>query len=188
MSDKPDKHTPSVGYIVSLCGVMSALALSLMFVMGMIPSFEYISPAISGMFIWVIRRHLGVKYGLVSYLAVGVLSLLLVPNYEATMMFLFLLGYYPIVRDYLQKIKIIPLQWLVKLAVYAVPSVGAYTVLVYLFGMEYLLNDASDFGKYGTLVLLGLGAVAFIMYDAFIGFFRPFYDKIIMPKIQKRLK
>lgn len=186
MSDKQRKT--SIGYIVSLCGVMSALALSLMFVMGMIPSFEYISPAISGMFIWVIRRHLGVKYGLVSYLAVGVLSLLLVPNYEATMMFLFLLGYYPIIRDYLQKIRILPLQWIAKLAVFAAPSVGAYTVLVHLFGMEYLLNDASDFGKYGTLVLLGLGAVAFIMYDTFIGFFGPLYDKIIMPKIQKRLK
>lgn len=183
-----DKHGPSIGYIVSLCGVMSALALSLMFILGMVPSFEYISPAISGIFIWVIRRHLGVKYGMVSFLAVGALSLLLVPNYEATMMFLFLLGYYPIVRDYLQKIKVNLLQWIVKLAVYAIPSVGAYMVLVHLFGMEYLLEDASDFGKYGSLVLLGLGAVAFVLYDVFIGLFEPFYDKIIMPKIQKRLK
>ena len=183
-----DKRNTSIGYIVSLCGVMSALALSLMFVMGMIPSFEYISPAISGMFIWVIRRHLGVKYGMVSYLAVGVLSLLLVPNYEATMMYIFLLGYYPIVRDYLQKIKLKVLQWIVKLAVYAIPSMGAYMVLVHLFGMEYLLEDANDFGKYGSLVLLGLGAVAFILYDTFIGLLEPFYDKIIVPKIQKRLK
>lgn len=183
-----DKNRPSIGYIVSLCGVMSGLALALMFIMGMVPSFEYISPAIGGMLIWVIRKQLGVKYGLVSYLAVGLLGLLLVPNYEAIMMFLFLLGYYPIIREYLQKIKIKVLQWIVKLAVFAIPSVGAYMVLIHLLGLSYLAEDAEDFGKYGTLVLLGMGAVAFVLYDIFLGIFYPFYDKVIKPKIQKRMK
>ncbi len=183
-----DKNRPSIGYIVSLCGVMSGLALALMFIMGMVPSFEYISPAIGGMLIWVIRKQLGVKYGLVSYLAVGLLGLLLVPNYEAIMMFLFLLGYYPIVREYLQKIRIKVLQWLAKLAVFAIPSVGAYMVLINLMGLAYLSEDAESFGKYGTLVLLGMGAVAFVLYDIFLGIFFPIYDKVIKPKIQKRMK
>lgn len=183
-----DKRSPSIGYIVSLCGVMSGLALALMFVLGMVPSFEYISPGLGGMLIWIIRKHLGVKYGLVSYLAVGMLGLLVVPNYEATMMFLFLLGYYPIIREYLQKIKLKLIRGIVKLAVFAIPSVGAYMILIYLFGMEYLLEDASDLGKYGTLIFLGLGALAFILYDIFLGIFTPLYDKIIKPKIQKRLR
>ncbi len=183
-----DKNRPSIGYVVSLCGVMSGLALAFMFMMGMVPSFEYISPAIGGMLIWVIRKNLGVKYGMISYLAVGLLGLLIVPNYEATMMFLFLLGYYPIIREYLQKIKYKVLRWIVKLTVFAVPSVGAYMVLIHLLGLTYLLEDANDFGKYGTLILLGMGAVAFALYDVFLGLFNPFYDKIIKPKIQKRLK
>lgn len=183
-----DKNRPSIGYVVSLCGVMSGLALAFMFMMGMVPSFEYISPAIGGLMIWIVRKHLGVKYGMISYLVVGMLGLLIVPNYEATMMFLFLLGYYPIIREYLQKIRFKPLQWAVKLAVYVAPSVGAYMVLVNLFGLTYLLDDANEFGKYGTLILLGMGAVAFVLYDVFLGLFNPFYDKIIKPKIQKRLK
>lgn len=180
-----DNNRPNIGYVVSLCGVMSGLALALMFIMGMVPSFEYISPAIGGILIWVIRRELGVKYGLVSYLAVGLLGLLLVPNYEATMMFLFLLGYYPIIREYLQKIKLKVLQWLVKLIVFAVPSVGAYMVLIYLLGLSYL---SEDFGKYGAPALLGMGAVTFILYDICLGFLYPFYDKVIKPKIKKRMK
>lgn len=183
-----DKHNPSIGYVVSLCGVMSGLALALMFILGMVPSFEYISPAMGGMLIWIIRKQLGVKYGMVSYLAVAFLGLLVVPNYEATMMFLFLLGYYPIIRECLQKIKIKILQWIVKLAVYAIPSVGAYTILIYLLGMEYLLEDANEFGKYGSMVLLGFGAFAFILYDIFLGILVPFYDKIIKPKIERRMK
>lgn len=183
-----DKNRPSVGYVVSLCGVMSGLALAFMFMMGMVPSFEYISPAIGGLLIWIIRKNLGVKYGMVSYLAVGFLGLLIVPNYEAIMMFVFLLGYYPIVREYLQKIKFAVLRWIAKLAVFAIPSVGAYMVLIHLLGLTYLLEDANDFGKYGTLVLLGLGAFAFVLYDVFLGIFNPFYDKIIKPKIQSRMK
>ena len=183
-----DKHGPSIGYVVSLCGVMSGLALALMFILGMVPSFEYLSPGMGGLLIWMIRKELGVKYGMISYIAVAVLGLLIVPNYEATMMFLFLLGYYPIIREYLQKIKIKILQWIVKLAVFAIPSVGAYMILIHLFGMTYLMEDANDFGKYGTLVLLGIGTFAFVLYDIFLGIFTPFYDQIIKPKIQKRMK
>lgn len=183
-----DKKRPSIGYIVSLCGVMSGLALALMFIMGMVPSFEYISPAIGGILILVIRKNLGVKYGLVSYFAVGLLGLLVVPNYEATMMFLFLLGYYPIIREYLQRIKPKVLQWVVKLIVYAIPTVSAYMVLVYLFGMEYLLDSSNNFGKYGSLILLGLGVLVFVLYDIFLGLFNPIYDQVIKPKIQKRMK
>ena len=84
-----DKHKPRIGYVVSLCGVMSGLALALMFLLGMIPSFEYLSPGIGGLLIWIIRKELGIKYGMISYIAVAILGLLVVPNYEATMMFLF---------------------------------------------------------------------------------------------------
>ena len=183
-----DKRRPGIGYVVSLCGVMSGLALALMFILGMVPSFEYLSPAIGGMLIWIIRMQLGVKYGMVSYLAVSILGFLIVPNYEATMMFFLLLGYYPIFREYLQKIKIKLFQWIVKLAVFAIPSVGAYMILIHLFGMDYLMDEADDFGRFGSLVLLGFGAIAFILYDIFLGIFTPFYEKIIKPKIQKRMK
>lgn len=183
-----DNNKPSIGYVVSLCGIMGGLALALMFILGMVPSFEYISPALGGVLIWVIRKSLGMKYGLISYLAVGLLGMLIVPNYEATMMFIFLLGYYPLIREYLQKIKFKVVQWVVKIAVFALPSVAAYMVLVHLFGMTYLLDDANDFGKYGSLVLLAFGAVAFVLYDIFLGLFEPFYNKIIRPKIQKRMK
>lgn len=182
------KNKPSIGYVVSLCGVMSGLSLALMFLLGMIPSFEYISPILGGILIWVIRRQLGVKYGMVSYLAVALLGMLVVPNYEATMMFLFLFGYYPIIREFLMKVKFKAVRWIVKLLVFAVSSVSAYMVLIYLFGMEYLLDDANEFGKYGAFVLLGIGAFAFILYDIFLGFFFPVFDKTIRPKIQNRMK
>ena len=183
-----DKQKPKISYIVSLCGIMCGLALALMFVLGMIPMFEYISSAVAGILIWVIRDRLGVKYGLVSYLAVGLLCLLITPNYEVSMIYLFLLGYYPILREYFQKIRLKILRITVKLMVYAVGAVSAYMILIYVFGLAELLDDMDDFGKYGSMVLLGMGAVAFLMYDIFLGLFDPFYQKLLKPKIQRRMK
>ena len=60
--------------------------------------------------------------------------------------------------------------------------------LIYLFGMTQLFEEMNEFGKYTSLFLLGLGAVAFVIYDIFLGLFKPFYEKILVPKIQKRMK
>ncbi len=174
MSDRENRH---IGYTVSLCGIMSGLALALMFILGMIPSFEYITPAIAGILIWVIR--------LVSYVAVGLLCLLITPNYEVAMMYIFLLGYYPIVREYLQKIRLKLLRWIAKLALFSVMGVGAYMILIYLFGMTYLMDETNEFG---SLIIYGMGAFAFIMYDIFLGMYVPFYEKILKPKIMRRMK
>lgn len=183
-----DKQKPKISYVVSLCGIMCGLAVALMFVLGMIPMFEYISPAVAGILIWVVRDRLGVKYGLVSYMSVGILCLLITPNYEASMMYLFLLGYYPIIREYLQKIRLKILRITAKLAIYAAGAVGAYAILIYAFGLAELLDEMGEFGKYGSLVLLGMGAIAFLMYDVFLGLFDPFYQKLLKPKIKKRMK
>lgn len=185
MSDKQNRH---IGYTVSLCGIMSGLALALMFVLGMIPSFEYITPAIAGILMWVIRDSLGVKYGLVSYVAVGLLCLLITPNYEVAMMYIFLLGYYPIVREYLGKIRFTALRWAAKLALFSVTAVSAYMILIYLFGMTYLTDDTNKFGRYGSLVIYGMGAFAFVMYDIFLALYAPFYEKILKPKITRRMR
>lgn len=183
-----DKQGPGIAYIVSLCGIMSGLAVALMFCLGMIPGFEYVSPMVAGVLIWVIRERLGVRYGLVSYAAVGLLTMLFTANYEASMMFIFLLGYYPIVRQYIMNIKVAVLRWVAKVALYAAAAVSCYFVLINLFGMSQLLEDMGEFGQYGQWVLLGLGAVAFVLYDLFLGLFFPFYEKVLKPRISRRMK
>ena len=61
-------------------------------------------------------------------------------------------------------------------------------LLIYLFGMTQLFEEFNEFGKNTSLFLLGLGAVSFVIYDIFLGLFKPFYERILVPKIQKRMK
>lgn len=183
-----DKQGPSIAYIVSLCGIMSGLAVALMFCLGMVPGFEYVSPMVAGVLVWVVRERLGVRYGLACFAAVGLLTMLFTANYEASMMFIFLLGYYPIVRQYIMRLKAAVLRWAAKLVLYAAAAISCYFVLINLFGMSQLLKDMGEFGEYGQWVLLGMGAVAFVLYDLFLGVFFPFYEKVLKPKISKRMK
>lgn len=183
-----EKQAPGIAYIVSLCGIMSGLAIVLMFCLGMIPGFEYLSPAVAGLLIWVVREQLGIKYGMVCFTAVGILTMLFTANYEASMMFIFLLGYYPVARQFFMKIKLFVLRWLAKLALYAAAAVSCYFLLIHLFGMSQLLEDMGEMGKYGQWIILGMGAAAFVVYDIFLGLFYPFYEKILKPKLIKRMK
>ena len=119
-----DRQGVGIAYIVSLCGIMSGLAVAMMFCLGMIPGFEYVSPMVAGVLVWIVRERLGVRYGMACFAAVGLLTMLFTANYEASMMFIFLLGYYPIVRQYIMKLKAAVLRWVVKLALYAVAAVS----------------------------------------------------------------
>ena len=91
-------------------------------------------------------------------------------------------------RQYLKKLKYPVLRWVSKLALYAAAAIACYFVLINIFGMSQLLEDMGEFGQYGQWVLLGLGAVAFVLYDIFLGLYYPFYEKVLKPKISKRMK
>lgn len=182
------KKKPHISYIVSLCGIMSGLALVMMFFLSMIPSFEYVSPIVSGVLLWVVAERLGTRYGICSYAVVSLLCLFISPNYEANMMFLFIFGYYPIVRQYIQKLPHFLLRLITKLALYAAAAIACYWLLINIFNMQQLLEDMGELGEYGQWILLGLGAVAFMLYDTFLGVFVPFYDKVLKPKIARMMK
>lgn len=120
-----EKQSPGIAYVVSLCGIMCGLSLALMFCLGMIPGFEYVSPAVAGV------PDMGREGTPRRAVRAGklrrsrILTMLFTANYEASMMYIFLLGYYPIVRQYLMKLKYPVLRWVSKLALYAAAAIAA---------------------------------------------------------------
>lgn len=177
-----------ISYIVALCGIVSALSLIMMFFLSLIPSFEYVSPAVAGLLIWIVKDQINTKWAVVSYISVAILSQFLSPNIEARMLFVFLLGYYPILRDYFANIKYKAVQLLLKLVLFNITAVAAYWLIINIFGMAEILKDMNEMGQYGSWILLGLGNIAFLAYDFFLGLFFPFYVKLLKPRIAKRLK
>ena len=152
---------------VALGGVMAALAVVIMCMGGIIPVATYVCPMLCAMLLAVVLRLTGRRIAWAWYAAVAVLSLLLGPDKEAAAVFLFL-GYYPIIKPWIDGRKL-PVLW--KLAVFNL-SIGAmYTILLYVFRLEQVIRDFSEFGLVLTLVTLFLGNVTLFLLDILLSRF-----------------
>lgn len=172
---------------VAFCGIVSALAVMFMFG-SLIPSLAYAVPAFAGMVIWTVTEHMSVKWAYLCYAAVSLISLMLVPEVEANMFFIFIFGYYPILCIQLEKIKNKVIRFIVKLLIFNIAVVIAYNILVLLLSAEEMLEGMEDLGQYAIFIFWGAGNVAFIIYDFCLKVIKEFYIKMMKPKINAKLK
>lgn len=166
---------------IAIGGVFSALCLLLMFLTGMIPFSMYVLPAMAGAMLIAVVVENGRKTAALVYITVSILSLFIVPEREAVLMFIVLLGYYPIVKELMERIRSRPVQYVLKLLLFNVTVVGGMLFSAYILGMSELLSGMNDFGRYTAVVLLVAGNVIFVVYDflltrytaLYIGWFKP---------------
>ena len=72
------------------------------------------------------------------------------------------------------------------MAVFNICAVAFFYVTVYLFGLDQMVSDMNDFGKYGSLIVLGFVNVLFILLDIDLDFVYKLYRKRIMPKFRRK--
>lgn len=150
---------------IALGGVFSALCLLLMFTTAMFPFATYAMPALAGAMLVAVVVENGTRTAVLVYISVSALSALIVPDREAVLMFIVFLGYYPIIKEKIEKIRPRPVEYLVKLALFNVTIVAGYLASTYLLGLPLLSEEMGEFGKYGAAMILVMGNVVFVLYD-----------------------
>ncbi|MEG1994437.1 MAG: hypothetical protein RR048_05945 [Oscillospiraceae bacterium] len=166
---------------VAMGGVSSALCLLFMFLTGVFPFATFALPAIAGMILISVVVENGYKVATTVYFAVSILSVFIVPDREAAMMFVGFFGYYSILKGKIDKIKSKLLKIGVKFAVFNTAVIAVYTIIIKVLGMTDILEEMSTFGEYTLLIMLLMGNVVFVVYDialsrvavAYIYWFRP---------------
>ncbi|MCI8554446.1 MAG: hypothetical protein HFJ80_05820 [Clostridiales bacterium] len=146
---------------VALCGILSALSLLLM-VMTIVPVATYALPAMAGAVLIPVVMEAGVKWGWLSYAAVGLLSFLVAPDPEAKVLFLTFFGYYPVLKCLLERMKKRWAEWLIKLILFNGSMAGSYWLTIFVF---HLPSDFQLFGVSLPLIFLLIGNVVFVIYD-----------------------
>lgn len=175
-----------LAFKVSLGGIISAVCLFLMFCTGMFPMLDYTIPAFAGFLMVIMIVETGAKWAFVTYASVSVLCFIMTPNYEASLLFILFMGYYPILKFYLDRLKSKVLSWLIKYAVFNVAIVLFYFIFQFLITSVDLTEDMGVFGKYAVPVLL-LGAnVFFLIYDTLLGQLIDLYVNWFRKKILRR--
>ena len=148
---------------VALGGVVSALSVVLMFSTGLFSTLTYAIPAMAGMLLIVISIEISPKFATVVYVAVSVLSLLVVADKEAAVMYAAFFGYYPIIKGFIEKKLSGVLEWIVKYVIFNIAVISAYFVVSKIFMISY--EDLGSLGKYAMPIFLAVCNIVFALYD-----------------------
>lgn len=142
---------------MAACGMMTALGVVLMLAGAVAEVGMYAVPMFLGLFLAPFGRRWGTGCQLLLWLAIGLLSLILVPDVEQDLMFLCFFGWYPALRP---KLEPLPgaLRLCAKLALFNGVVVALEAVIIRFFVPE-------TGGRGLLLALLVLGNVTFLVYD-----------------------
>ena len=85
------------------------------------------------------------------------------------MMFIGFFGFYPVIKELLDRIKPKFLQALSKFAVFNAAIVASYWVIINLFGLDDIMEEMGAFGDLTLFVTWLMGCAVFIMFDIALG-------------------
>lgn len=169
---------------ITLCALMSALAVVIMLT-AYFPYLTYAVPAFAGLCVMVVLLELGNKWAVSAYIVSAALTVLLCEP-EAMLMYVFLLGYYPILKAVIERINKPFLEWPIKIVIFNAVVILVYSFIAQLFGVN--LSDTNDFGKYTVYIVLAVANPVFLVYDITISKMAIFYFYKIQPKLKKFFK
>ena len=142
---------------MAMCAMTAALCVVLLLLGAVLELGMYACPLLAGLCLVPIGSRFGRKYHIITFAVTSVLCLLLVPNIEENLMFIGLLGWYPILSPKLQKIPRL-LGWLVKLIIF-----NAVVIAIEWLVMTVLVPEV--IGGVFLWILLILGNITLLRYD-----------------------
>lgn len=168
----------------TLSSIMTALALVCLFGSAYLPTGRIALLAITSMCILVTVSQCGTRYGWMQYTATSILALLLIPFKFQVLLFIALLGYYPMVKLYIEKIEKLSLEWIVKILFFTTLLIIAYFVVKYILVQHISFGAVFDVIMTHLLLVVIIAEVVFVVYDYLLSFFAKFYNENIRDRIR----
>ncbi|MBR6671025.1 MAG: hypothetical protein IKL31_09860 [Ruminococcus sp.] len=175
----------NLSYRVALGGIMTSVCLLCMFLAGIIPILYLVLPMIAGMIMVIIADEVNIPWAFLTYISVSLLSLFIVFDKEAALIFVMFFGHYPLLRIFISKIKTKILRITVKFAVFNICVLVFFYLTVFVMGLTATLEEINDWGRYGGLIMLFIVNLFFAAYDFNINSFMLFYRKHFKPLLKK---
>ncbi len=175
-----------LAFKIALGGVISSLCLMFMFCSGLFPMFDYTIPTFSGFLMVIMIVETSAAWAFTTYVAVSFLALLITPNLQCSLLFVIFMGYYPILKYYLDRLKNRILAWVIKFAVFNAAVLLFYFLFQFVFMTEDLLEGMEKFGEYAKVILLVGANLFFILYDHLVGQLTDIYVNWFRKRILRR--
>lgn len=125
---------------IALGGMLTAAAVVIMCLGSMIPVNTYICPVACMLLTRPVMKICGKKIALCYYLSVAVLSLLLAPDREAAMIYVFL-GYYPLIQHWFNRIRPAAMRIIAKIGFFTASGAAVYMLLITVMGLWQMIAE-----------------------------------------------
>lgn len=168
---------------MALCGITAALMIVIMMLGSLLPLSTYTCPAIAGALAIPVIWEMGPRMGGLLYLAVSILCIIMVPDKEAVFLFVFLLGWYPILRPKIQHIQNKGLRWGLKVILFNLSTLVTYAFLLFVLTMPDLQAEFADWTVLFLAAFVLVGNVCFVLFDILLGRLGDFYVMQMRPKL-----
>lgn len=170
----------------AFCGLAAALCIALMFAGSIFYIFAYAVPMLLGLVTLMLNKTFGKSCAMYVYIAVSLLSLLFVPEKETVMMYVLFFGYYPIVKPYIERIKVRFISFVLKLLLFNISVLAIEMICVYAFGIPFFEDGV--FSKSMLFIFAAAMNFAFVMYELLLRNFTILYEKKLEGRIKQALK
>ncbi len=171
---------------LALGSIITALGMILMLLTGVFPFAEYALPGLAGALMIILVTELGKGYSFVSFLAVAILSFILVPLKDSAVFYAVFLGWYPIMKSKLESINNFAIQWILKVLIFNISLVTGVFLSVYLFGVKEYLEIFS----YAVWLITALWVfvnVVFVIYDTALTRWATIYIRWFKPRYLNKI-
>ncbi len=168
---------------MAYCSMAAALSVALMLLGGLIPIATYAVPMLCGLALLPVLLEFGKRSAWLTWAAAALLSLILGLDKEASFFYLFI-GYYPIVKWNLDRIRPKALRVAAKLALFAGSLAAMYALLALIFPLGDYLKEFGEMGAAMTAAFAALYAAVMLLYDRLLFPMSMIYMGRIRPKLK----
>lgn len=145
---------------VALGSILAAGSLVVLFLTCMAPTGKLGFTAVAGLFPMIGVLAAGRAVGYMCWAAAAILGLILLPDKSVAMLYLLFLGIYPVLKERIESMRSLPLEWLLKLLCFNL----ALTLCWFALRTLFLPSLPGWLGQSSPLVY-GLGNLVFVCYD-----------------------
>ena len=170
---------------MAFASIMTALTVVCLYGSVVLPTGKIALLALTSLCVLVTHAECGTKFSLIQFVAAALIGLLLIPFKFQMILFLAFLGYYPIVKSYIEQLRNPSIEWLVKILFFNAVLIVAYFVL------KYILLAYISFGTIFNLIFSHLVIVivvaefAFILYDYILSMLASYYMNVVQKRLWK---
>ena len=171
---------------VALCGVIGGLCITTLVMGYLFPFATYACPAAAACMLIPVLYEYRQKTAFTLYAAVSFLAIMLVPEQEMVFMFIFVYGFYTVIKFSVDRIKNKAARFAAKFIYINISLIISYGLLLIVFPVAALVNEFKGYTLAFTALLIAMFNLVFFLYDKMVERVLLIYIYKLRPKIFRR--